>query len=170
MPIVDISNVSNDAKHLAAFLQSILDKVVTVYGSYNMPLPERRYYTFGAPAIDCEQIAVSFLQMYIGTPGDEANEPRRCTDPKSGTFLISVARAVPITQANGNPPKAADIQAASEVSALDAWILMDSNKEFDASWGYGPTGLGLGVIATVDVDPPEGGFQITRMTITMAIP
>jgi hypothetical protein len=170
MPIVDISGVSNDAKHLAAFLQSILDKVVSVYDSYDMPLPERRYYTFGAPAVDCEQIAVSFLQMYIGTPGDEATAPRRCTDPRSATLLISVARSVPITQANGNAPRAVDIQAASEVSALDAWILMESNKEFDSSWGGLQGGLGLGVIATVDVDPPEGGFQTTRMTLTIAVP
>lgn len=170
MPIVDTSGVSNDAKHLASFLQSILDKVVSVYDSYDMPLPERRYYTFGAPAVDCEQIAVSFLQMYIGTPGDEATAPRRCTDPRSATLLISVARSVPITQANGNPPRAADIQAASEVSALDAWILMESNKEFDSSWGGLQGGLGLGVIATVDVDPPEGGFQTTRMTLTIAVP
>jgi hypothetical protein len=170
MPIVDISNVSDDAKHLAAFLQSVLDKVITVYDSYNMPLPERRYYTFGAPAIDCEQVAVSFLQMYIGTPGDEANEPRRCNDPRSATLLISVSRAVPITQANGNPPKPADIQAAREVSAWDAWILMESNKEFDSSYAGLQAGLGLGVIATVDVDPPEGGFQTTRMTLTIAVP
>jgi hypothetical protein len=170
MPIVNTSEVSDDAKHLASFLQSILDKVVSVYDSYNMPLPERRYYTFGAPAVDCEQIAVSFLQMYIGTPGDEATAPRRCTDPRSATLLISVSRAVPITQANGNPPRPADIQAASEVSALDAWILMESNKEFDSSWGGLQGGLGLGVIATVDVDPPEGGFQTTRMTLTIAVP
>ena len=47
---------------------------------------------------------------------------------------------------------------------------MESTREFDASWGNLPNGLGLGVIATVDADPPEGGFQLTRMTITMAIP
>jgi hypothetical protein len=85
-------------------------------------------------------------------------------------MLISVSRAVPITQANGNPPPAADIQAASEVSALDAWVLMESTKEFDSSWGTMPAGLGLGVIATVEVDVPEGGFQTTRMTLTMAVP
>lgn len=170
MPIADISGVSDDAKNLATHMQELLNRVITTFDSYSMPIPARRYYTFGAPAIDCEQLVVSLLQMYIGVPGDEATEPRRCNDPRSGTFLVTVAREVPITQANGNPPKADDIQRASEVSALDAWILMESTREFDASWGNLPNGLGLGVIATVDVDPPEGGFQITRMTITMAIP
>lgn len=170
MAIANISGVSNDARNLANLLSSVLAKVATVYNSYSMPLPERRYYTFGSPSVDCEQAVVSLLQMYIGTPGDEANEPRRCTDPRSATLLISISRAVPITQANGNAPLAADIQAASEVSALDAWVLMESTKELDSSWGYSASGLGLGVIATVEVDAPEGGFQTTRMTITMAVP
>ena len=30
--------------------------------------------------------------------------------------------------------------------------------------------FGLGVIATVDAEAPEGGFATTRMTITLAIP
>jgi hypothetical protein len=45
---------------------------------------------------------------------------------------------------------------------------MESVNQFD-SWA-GAGAFGLGVIATVDVEPPEGGFQNTRMTITMAVP
>jgi hypothetical protein len=41
------------------------------------------------------------------------------------------------------------------INALDMW---DS------------TGFGVGVIATVDVPPPEGGFQTVNMQITMAVP
>jgi len=170
MAIMDISGVSDDAKALATFLEEVLSRVVTVYDSYSMPLPERRYYTFGSPAVDCEQMVVSLIQMYIGTPGDEANEPRRCNDPRSATLLISVAREVPVAQSNGNPPSSTNIQDATEVCALDAWILMESVRDFDSSWSGLPSGLGLGVIATVDVDPPEGGYQTTRMTITMAVP
>jgi len=170
MAIADISGVNDDARNLATFLGEVLSKVVTVYDSYNMPVPTRKYYTFGAPAVDCEQLVVSLIQMYIGTPGDEANEPRRCNDPRSATLLVSVSRAVPVAQANGNPPNSANIQSATEVSALDAWILMESVRDFDSSWSGLPSGLGLGVIATVDVDSPEGGFQTTRLTITMAVP
>lgn len=170
MAIQDISGVSSEARNLADFMQEILNKVISTFDDYSMPTPTRRYYTFGAPAIDAEQVVVSLLQMYIGAPGDEATEPRRSDDPRSGTFLITIAREVPVTMANGNAPKADDIQKASEVSALDAWILMESARSFDSSWAGIHGGLGLGIIATVDVDPPEGGFQITRMTITMAIP
>ena len=98
MAIVDTSAVSDDAKNLANMLQGVLDRVITAYDSFNMPLPGRRYYTFGAPAVECEQIAVSFIQMYLGVPGDEATTPRRCHDPRSATLTISVSRAVPTTQ------------------------------------------------------------------------
>ena len=168
MALTDVSGVNDEAKNLADFLQEVLNRVIAVYGSYNMPLPTRRYFTMASPVVDCEQICVSFIQMYVGTPGDEATEPRRCHDPRTATIAIQVARAVPITQQNGAPPRADDIQASSYVSALDAWVLMESINNFDVWADDGP--FGLGVIATVDADPPEGGFQTTRMTLTMAVP
>lgn len=168
MTIQDISAVDDSARNLAVFLQDVLNRVVEAYGTYNMPIPGRRYYTLAAPVIDCEQLSVSFIQMYLGAPGDEATEPRRGQDPRSASLSIQIARAVPTAQANGQPPSTDSIQAAAEVSALDAWILIESINKFD-SWAQdGP--YGLGVIATVDSDPPEGGFQVTRMTITMAVP
>jgi hypothetical protein len=168
MPLTDVSNATDEAKNLANFLQEVLNRVITVYGSYSMPLPSRRYYTMAAPVVDCEQVCVSFIQMYVGTPGDEATEPKRCHDPRTATISIQVARAVPITQNNGQAPRADDIQDAAYVSALDAWVLMESINNLDTWAVNGP--FGLGVIATVDADPPEGGFQTTRMTLTMAVP
>lgn len=164
----ELANVSEDARHLSDFMQEVLNRVITTYDSYNMPLPGRRYWSFGTPVVDCEQIVVSLVQMYIGAPGDEATEPRRCNDPRSATLNISVARKTPITQQNGQPPSADSIQEASEMSAYDAWILLQSVTLFDTWEDYGV--FGMGVIATVDSETPQGGFQITRMTITMAVP
>jgi len=96
-----------------------------------MPVPSRQYFTMGNPVVDCEQISVSFTQMYIGTPGDEATEPRRCADPRTATIQVQVARGVPVAQPNGNPPTAADIQAGATLGALDAWILIESASELD---------------------------------------
>ena len=168
MAIVNTSGVSDDAKNVANLLQEVLNRVITVFDSFNMPLPSRRYYTFGMPAVDCEQIVVSLIQIYLGTPGDEIGVPRRCNDPRSATMEIGISRAVPITQQNGQAPLADDIQDAAYVCALDAWVLAESINQLD-SWnedGY----PGLGVIATVNANAPEGGFTTTRMTITMAIP
>jgi hypothetical protein len=168
MALPNVTQVSNDAKNLANLMQDVLQRVENVYQSYNMPLPARRYWNIATPAVDCEQLVVSMIQMYVGTPGDEATEPRRCNDPRSVTLNISVSREVPVVQQNGQPPSPANIQAAATVAAYDAWILMESINQFDSWATNGP--FGMGVIATVDSAPPEGGFQTTRMTITMVVP
>lgn len=168
MPIIDTSGVSDDAKALSEFMQEVLNRVVLVYDSYNMPLPGRRYWTFGDPVIDCEQVVVSFVQLYLGPPGDEQTEPRRCHDPKTAVVSVQIARQVPITQQNGQPPRADDIQAASVVSAYDAWILMESVNLFDTWSEFGS--FGMGVIASVDIGTVQGGFQSVNLSLTMAIP
>jgi hypothetical protein len=169
MATVNLTNVSDDATNLSKFLQEVLDRVIATYHLYDMPLPGRRYWTMAAPVVDCEQLVISLIQMYIGAPGDEATQPRRCNDPRSATLTIEIARAVPIAQQNGQPPSADAIQEASQVQAYDAWILLESVNNFDA-WSMEMGGLGLGVIATVDTTSPQGGYQTVRMTITMAVP
>jgi hypothetical protein len=164
---IDTSTVSADAKNLANLMQNVLNAVISTYASYNMPLPGRRYWTLGTPAVDCEQVVVTMLQMYIGSPGDEATSPRRCNDPRSATLLIQVSREVPTVGVNGRAPSADAIQDGSEISAYDAWILLDSARELDR---WDPASFGLGVIATVETNAPEGGFQSVNMTITMAVP
>jgi hypothetical protein len=165
---VNVSAVSEDAKVLDGFLREVLDRIVTVYDSFNMPLPARKYYTFGSPAVDCEQVVVSLAQVYLGTPGDQVTEARRCNDPRTATLNISVSREVPIAQSNGNPPLPESVLQANQVCAYDSWILMESINSLD-TWGDSLS-IGMGVIATLDYEPPEGGFQTTVLTITMAVP
>jgi hypothetical protein len=164
---VNPATVSNDAKNLAVLMQNVLNAVINTYTSYTMPLPGRRYWTLGTPAVDCEQVVVSMLQMYIGSPGDEATSPRRCNDPRSVTLLVQVSREVPTVGTNGRAPSGDAIQDGSEISAYDAWILLDSARLLDQ---WDPANFGLGVIATVETSSPEGGFQTVSMTITMAVP
>lgn len=164
---IDRNSITDDAKHIAVFLEKVLDRVVSAYSSYNMPLPSRRYYTFGDPVMDCEQVVVTFIQAYVGAPGDEANIPRRASDPRTATINITVSRKIPVVGVNGRPPSAEDIQSASEITAYDAYILLDSAAKFDT---WEDTGFGIGVIATVDVKAPEGGLQTTSLTVTTAIP
>jgi hypothetical protein len=163
----DISDVSNDALNLKYMMDGILEKVCTVFQSYNVQLPARRYWTLGSPAIDCDQLVVSFNGMYLGAPGSQVGEPQRCHMPRTATVTITVARNVPVVGQNGRPPSADKIELASAVSAIDAWVLMESLNLFD-QWNDGS--YGLGVIATVDVAEPEGGFQIVSMDLTLAVP
>jgi hypothetical protein len=164
---INKATVSSSAKNLAVFLDAVLTQVVASYASYTMPLPLRRYYTLGQPVVDCEQVVVSFVQMYVGSPGDEATQPRRCSDPRSATINVSVSRAVPVVGQNGRPPSAETIENASEIAAYDAWILLDSAAQLDT---WESSGFGLGVIATVEVQAPEGGFQTVTLTLTAAVP
>lgn len=167
MTTVDLSEISPDAKALAEFLQEVLDRVVNVYDSYSMPLPARRYWTLGDPVVDCEQLVVTFMQMYLGAPGDEAMEPKRCRDPRSATVHIKVSRCVPSVGTNGRPPTQEAIQDASLLLAYDAWCLMEGAASLDA---WSDSFPGLGIISTVDVGEPEGGFQTVNMVLTAAVP
>jgi hypothetical protein len=164
---INKATVNAGAKNLANLLENVLAQVVSSYASYTMPLPSRQYFTMGEPALDCEQVVVSFLQMYVGSPGDEANQPRRCNDPRSATLNVTVTRSIPVVGQNGRPPSAETIQNAAEIIAYDAYILLDSAAQLD-TWEAG--GFGLGVIATVESRSAEGGLQSTVLTLTTAIP
>ena len=167
-PILDTYDVSEDALNLKNMLDEVLKRVEATFISYNVPLPERRYWTMGIPVVDCEQLAVSFVQMYLGTPGDQANQPQRCSVPRSAVLSISVSRAIPVVGQNGRAPSADKIQEGSVISAVDAYVLMESINALD-TWEDGGS-FGMGVIATTEAPAAEGGFQTISMQITMVIP
>jgi hypothetical protein len=167
VPITSIDNVTSDALNLKDMMDGVLERVVSVFTSYSVPLPSRQYWTMGNPVVDCEQLVVSFIQMYLGTPGDQASQPQRCNMPKSAVLQISLARPIPTVGQNGRPPADEKIQEGSYISAVDAWVLMDAMKTLDV---WDETSLGMGVIATIDAPTAEGGFQVINMNITMVVP
>jgi hypothetical protein len=167
MPIVDITNVDDEALNVVALMNGVLQRVVSTFNSYNVPLPTRQYWTVGQQAVDCEQLTVTLVQIYLGAPGDQASSPQRCTQPRTAVMTVSVSRAIPVVGQNGRPPSADKLEEAAAVSAIDAYILMLSLNILDM-WEEG--GFGVGVIATADIPPPEGGFQTVNMQLTMAIP
>lgn len=167
MSTTTIADVSSDALHLKNMMDGILSRIETVFQSYNVPLPSRRYWTMGEVAVDCEQVVVNFLQMYLGTPGDEQSAPQRCHVPRTATVIISISRPVATVGQNGRPPSGDKITESSYTSAIDAWVLMECIREFDM---WDDSGYGLGVIATLDSSGPEGGFQTVNMQLTLAVP
>ena len=164
---LDLTGVSEDAVNLRDMMAGVLERVQNVFQSYNVELPNRRYWTMGMPAIDCEQLVVYFQQLYLGPPGAQVGEPQRCHVPRSATLTVSIARETPIVSQNGRPPTPERIEAASEILAIDAWVLMETINQLDQ---WDETGYGIGVIATLETSAPEGGFQTTNMVITMAVP
>jgi len=167
MQIVNIASVSEDALHLKNFLDKILDKVVKTYEDYNVPLPHRQFWTMGEPAIDCEQLCVSFIQMYLGLPGDQASQPQRATSPRSAVLSIAISRAIPVVGSNGKAPTGEKIQEGSEISAVDAYMFMELITKLDQ---WEPGEFGMGVIATVEATTAEGGFETTKMQVTLVVP
>jgi hypothetical protein len=167
MPITDVSMVSEDALSLKVFLDKVLEKTIKVFEENNVPLPSRRFWTVGEPAIDCEQLVVSFMQMYLGTPGDQAGTPQRCTMPRSAVLTISISREIPVVGVNGKAPSGDKIQEGSEAAVVDAWLFMRLLNRLDQ---WEPDEFGLGVIATADSSGFDGGFQTTAMQLTMVVP
>jgi hypothetical protein len=167
MATIDVLGVDEDALNLKEMLDGVLARVEATFQSYNVSLPSRRYWTMGRPAIDCEQVTVSMIQMYLGAPGAQVSLPQRCNVPRSATLNVSISRETPVVGANGRPPSPDKIEQAGMWAAIDAWVLMQSINQLDQ---WDETGYGVGVIATLDTPEPEGGFQTVTLQITMAVP
>ena len=171
MAIIDVSTVDQRALHLNDFLDNVLARIVEVYDEYNVPLPDRQYWTVGEPAIDCEQLVLSFIQIYLGTPGDQASTPQRCTAPRSAVLTLSISREIPTVGNNGKGPSAEKIEDASRIAVVDAYMFMELIRRLD-QWkeDTDPIDFGMGVIATADTSGFDGGFQTTAMQLTMVVP
>jgi hypothetical protein len=74
---------------------------------------------------------------------------------------------IPGLQPRGKAPTVEQIESAARALGIDAWLLLDISADFDMWENFGP---GMGVIATVDVGEPEGGFQAVTLHVTLAIP
>ncbi len=164
---IDVTGVAEDATRLCDLMDGVLERVASVFQSYNVNLPTRQYWTLGTPVVDCEQLVVFCTQLYLGPPGDQASRPVRCNVPRSATLSVSVSRATPTVGAGGRPPSAQKIELGSRASAIDLWVLLESVNLLDQ---WDDTGYGIGVIATAEADEPQGGFQTVTLQITMAVP
>jgi hypothetical protein len=167
MAIVNIDGVSAGALNLKNLMDGVLEKTVEVFEDYNVPLPSRQFWTVGEPAIDCEQLVVSFIQTYLGLPGNQASEPQRCQTVRSAVLTISISREIPVVGVNGKAPTGDKIEEASRIAVVDAWMFMELINKLDQ---WEPGEFGLGVIATADSSGFDGGFQTTAMQLTMVVP
>lgn len=162
--------MDEDVLRIANMLDEILARVIQGYEDAGVPLPERRFWTTGTTAHDCEQLTVTFNQAYIGPVGDEANEPQRCSAPRTVQLDIEVVRCIPgYVGPRGKAPTPEQIQTASRNQVIDAMLLLDLACTLD-TWDGDLGGPGLGVIATVDAGEATGGFQGTILHLTVAVP
>ncbi len=158
--------IAPEAFILSDMLDRLLETVVGLYEQQGVPLPLRRFWMLsGEVPEDCEQVVVTFVQSYLGAPGDQAADPQQCNQPRTGVFNIFVTRNHPFGEV-GKAVAEDQIIAASKWGAVDASVLMWGLKELSAmedGW------MGPGVIATVNVAPPNGGVQTTVLNISLVI-
>lgn len=168
MPITSVAGVSEDALSLKVFMDAVLARLVDWFGHYNVPVPSKQYWKVGSPVIDCEQLVLSVDSMFLGSPGNEITQPVRCNSPRSATFRAFVARQMPMPDVRGNEPSGAKQQEASEIMAVDMWVLLDAVRHLD---GWDTVGaFGLGVVGNVQFEEPQGGYQVITATFTIAVP
>jgi hypothetical protein len=122
-------------------MHSILYSVEQTFDTYGIELPPLRYLTLGnLPSHDCEQVTVSFLQSYLGSPGIQEEGPQRCDGPRSGVFHVEVVRCVPqaiegylgrggSTGSTGPDPD--EMYAYTKSRGRDLWALLDSAGGLD---------------------------------------
>lgn len=147
---------------ISAFMQSILDAIVAVYTAEGVPLPSRQLLATGQVPHDCEQVSVAFIQLYLGTPGSQAEQPQACNAPRTGVFEISVVRQTATPEPRTSSPTAANITLVTEQQMRDAWLLMDAARTAIEDFA--------GILADIAPSENTGGFQGVVMNLVAAIP
>lgn len=151
-------------------MEHILSTVEQLYLQAGVDLPARRYVAVGdvgSTVYDCEQVTVNFVQGYLGTPGQPAQQPSGCELAMSGDFVVQVVRCVPEMKTVGSGPRAkfvapsaASISASSLVQAVDAQLLLE------ASWSM----VSLqGTIATVGAGGASGQYQPIILNLSLSL-
>lgn len=169
-----------DKLELVELAELILNTVVATYADQGVDLPERRYLAVGGPGStvhDCEQLTVSFEQAFSGLPGNQAQEPAKCSGPRSAVFVIEVVRQLPLSNtaaANpttpvpsryGNVVEGVAILPAEVQSDIARKQMIDGMLLLDAGLRAGETTV-VGSLADVSAGQPQGGFQAMTLTLT----
>lgn len=163
--IEDLEAVAEGVFALRDRLRHTLEQTVAVYEQLNVPLPKRQYYRINRSSTDCEEVTVSYIQSYLGSPGDQASAPVYCHSPRTAVVEVAVTRNFDIGD-GGKTISAQKLMASSDWPAVDAWILLNNIEQIASE----PDDLGRPqVIATVTTDPPSGGLITTRLQLTYSV-
>lgn len=167
-------NINPDAFVVRDIMDEILANVVQVFEDYNIPIPSRQYWTAGDPVWDCEQVVVTLLQLYYGTPGVESLQPVTVTSASPRSMVVNIAVCRNGAGANTSKiPSPVTIQNDANWMAVDTWTI------FDAIYRTNNTGGSLIIpgwpngklsIATSQIVNPDGNIITSSVTVTMVVP
>jgi hypothetical protein len=146
---------------IPSWMDSAMANVENHYDNVvHVPLPERRYWTIGQTAHDCEQMAMAVQQMFLGT-AENPLETTQCNGPRGLTFTMEVVRCTPTMNNRGQAPSASSIESSSVNPVIDMEIMLDVAKYFDE--------YNSGVIVNVDPITASGGFHGAIATYTLTL-
>jgi len=148
-------------------LEVVLESINGVYSSAGVELPTRQLLTVGGPGEephDCEQVTVSFDQLYSGPPGEQAQVPARCESPRTAVVVVEVVRCLPISKNPRQLLSTAEITDFAMLQMKDAWLLMDAGLKTGEALAF------TGALADVTAGPASGGYQAMVMNLIIGIP
>jgi hypothetical protein len=150
---------------IASLAQHVLATIVATYAEraeFATTLPARQLVAIGTVAVDSPLLAVMFGGVAVGPPGNELTVPMRDNDPRTAQMNVELWRPIRTSLPSGLPASATAVSADSEVTMQDAWLLLES--------AYACDQLGVGVIASVAVNEPEGELVGVSMSLSLQVP
>jgi hypothetical protein len=153
------------ADRVSKFADQLMDKIVEVFGTAGVPLPDRKFFTVGTPVYDCEELVVVFQGVRKGMTGGE-DEPQNCDAPSTATFQAHLVRCFPVPQDAPSPPPANVLTKSADELMVDAWLMLRAADELNRD----PfTSLG-GMIYSVNVGEPSGGLVGVVLDLQAMVP
>lgn len=151
-----------DHEVVGALMEQVLEHIVQYFEAAGLEVPGRRYLNVGQTAHDCEQLTVSFQQIYAGAPGDRAETPQKCNSPRSVVLTIQTVRRVALPAGRTTPPEPQEITDRTKQKTTDAWVMLDAALSLVDDY--------IGAIADVTVTNPSGEYQATVLNLTVGVP
>lgn len=127
--------------------------------------PDRAYVSIAAPAYDCEQVTVHYAiatKAPFNSPSGAGFHRLAGGSVNIVAFDTTVLRCVPVLDGSQRAPSVAQLEAAAQTNAYDAWTLwnwLQSRLRDGSLWALWPCGeLALSPMQPVN---PQGGIAGT---------
>lgn len=146
-----------------AIMESIVESIVQVYSDAGEAVPDRHVLSVGSAPHDCEQINVSLDQLYIGGPGDQAEQPMQCESPRTVSFTVQIVRCIPTPKSRSASVTPEDQGLSTQQLATDFWLLLEGLMASEAV-------TYLGALADISATPPQGAYQAVQANFVVGIP
>lgn len=145
------AGIDESASRAFDLMSAVMTELVGAYEELQVDPPDRRYVWIGTPAVDCEQLVISYNRIYTGIPAQEANEPLYLPVAQRVVEMrIEVHRCVPVLDEQATPPDPVVMQAAAQTIIEDAWVVRRALENY-------PTDL-LKAVGQEEQIEAQGGF------------